>query len=105
MELNITIDDYAMNLTIPDEFLAASQESFQRLDASMDEGIQLGQNWISNPDRIERCRLAADKLLAALESHNEGLAMISAGYIVSRLPGTTRVKIDNSGEPEATEFS
>lgn len=105
MELNIIIDDYSMNLNIPDDFLAASEESFNRLDASMNEGIQLGQNWISNPDRIERCRLAADKLLTALESHNEGLAMISAGYIVSRLPGTTRLKIDNSGDPSATEFS
>ena len=105
MQLNIIIDDYSMDLEIPDDFINASRESFERLDQNMDEEIQLGQNWISQPDRIERCRLAADKLLAALESHNEGLAMLSAGYIISKMPGTKQVIIDNSGEPSATEFN
>ncbi|PLY11879.1 MAG: hypothetical protein C0631_18660 [Sedimenticola sp.] len=105
MELNIIIDDYSMNLNIPDDFISASQDSFERLDASMAEGVQLGQDWIEQPDVIQRCRAAADKLLAALESHNEALAMLSAGYIVTRMPGTKQVKIDNSGEPNATVFA
>jgi hypothetical protein len=48
--------------------------------------------------------LVAGKLLAALEAHNESLALMMGGYIVSRLPGTRQVVIDNSGQPEETSF-
>jgi hypothetical protein len=70
----------------------------------MDGGVQIGRDWIDAPDRHQRCQIAADKLLTALETDNENLAMLSAAYIVSRLPGVTRVKIDDSGEIRGTLF-
>ncbi|MES9962022.1 MAG: hypothetical protein ABW116_00620 [Candidatus Sedimenticola sp. 20ELBAFRAG] len=105
MELNIIIDDYSMNLNVPDDYIASSGESFARLDSTMDQGAQMGQEWVPNPDRLQRCQLAADKLLSALENHNEGLAMLSAGYILNRLPETRQARIDNTGDPSATTFS
>ena len=104
MELNIIVDDYSMNLNLPEEFLASSQAAFDRLDTNLGQGVQMGREWVPDPDRRQRCQLAADKLLTALETDNEGLAMLSAGYIVSRLPGVQRVRIDNSGEISGTEF-
>jgi hypothetical protein len=104
MKLNIIIDDYTMDLNVPEDFLEASAERFDRLDASMDKGVQMGRDWIDRPDRHQRCQIAADKLLTALESHDEKLAMLSAGYILSRLPGVVRVRIDNSGEVRGTLF-
>ena len=104
MQLNIIVDDYSMNLEIPDDFLQASVDSFDRLDRSMDKGVQMGRDWLQSPDRHQRCQIAADKLLTALETDDQGLAMLSAGYIVSRLPGIVRVHIDNSGEIRGTMF-
>ena len=104
MELNIIVDDYSMNLNLPEEYLNSSQEAFDRLDSRLEQGVQMGRDWVPNPDRRQRCQIAADKLLTALETDNEGLAMLSAGYIVSRLPGVQRVRIDNSGEISGTEF-
>ena len=104
MELNIIVDDYSMNLNVSEQYLAEASEAFDRLDAQMNSGIQLGRNWIENPDQLQRCQNAADKLLTALETDNEGLAMMSAGYILSRLPGTRRVQLDTSGSPEETLF-
>ncbi|HHH39260.1 MAG TPA: hypothetical protein ENK50_06785 [Sedimenticola sp.] len=104
MELNIVVGDYSMNLNLPQAFLDSSRESFDRLDRSMDQGIQLGQEWVAEPDQHQRCQAAADRLLTALETHNEGLAMLSAGYIVSRMPGVKRVWIDNGGEPGENRF-
>ena len=104
MQLNIIVDDYSMNLNLPEEFLKSSAESFERLDASMRDGIQMGREWVQQPDRQQRCQMAAGKLLTALATDHESLAMLSAGYIVSRMPDVRRVRIDNTGEPSATCF-
>lgn len=104
MELNIIVDDYSMNLSLPDGYLEASGEAFDRLDRNMDLGVQIGRQWIEHPDPHQRCQVAADKLLTALETDNESLALLSAGYILSRIPGVRRVTIDNSGELQGTVF-
>ena len=104
MELNIILDEYSMNINLPAYFLSNSHEIFNRLDSDMNHGIQLGRVWVKDPDQSQRCQMAANKLLTALETDNESLAMISAGYILSRLPGVRGVIIDNSGEMSGTEF-
>jgi len=104
MQLNIIVSDYSMNLNIPETFVEASGGAFDRLDQDMDGGVQMGRDWIDAPDIHQRCQIAADKLLTALETDNENLALLSAAYIVSRLPGVTRVKIDDSGEISGTLF-
>ncbi len=104
MELNIIVDEFSMNINLPGDFLSTSHEIFDRLDRDMDQGIQLGRQWVKDPDRSQRCQIAAAKLLTALETDNKGLAMISAGYIISRLAGVRGVLIDNSGEMSGTEF-
>lgn len=104
MQLNIIVGDYSMDLNIPDEFLEKSRPGIDNLDATMDRGIRFGPGWVEQPDSRQRCQFAASKLLTALETNNEGLAMLSAGYIVSRLPGVQRVNIDTSGEPWETTF-
>ena len=104
MELNIIIDNYSMNLNIPDEYLTSSEEAFSSLDNTLDRGCQIGRDWVQSPDTHQRCQFAAGKLLTAIETDNESLAMISAGYIVNRLPGVQRVRIDTSGEMNNTTF-
>ncbi len=104
MQLNIIVSDYSMNLSIPETFVEASGEAFDRLDRNMDGGVQMGRDWVEAPDRHQRCQVAADKLLTALETDNEKLALLSAAYIVNRLPGVTGVSIDDSGEIRGTRF-
>lgn len=104
MKLNLIVHDYSMDLEIPGDFIKASADAFDHLDADMTQGVQSGRDWVVNPDQHQRCQIAADKLLTALETNNEGLAMLSAGYIVSRMPEVKRVRIDTSGEPNGTEF-
>jgi hypothetical protein len=104
MQLHIIVDDHSMNIDVPDSYLEDRRDGLDRLDADMDRGIQLGRDWIEHPEVTERCQFAADKLLAAIESHNEGLAMLAAGYILSRRPGTRSVRIDTGGEPGETEL-
>ncbi|MCU7801895.1 MAG: hypothetical protein KZQ82_05665 [Candidatus Thiodiazotropha sp. (ex Lucinoma annulata)] len=105
MQLNLIIDDWSMNLEVTEEYIQAMSDSFSIMDKDMDEGWQIGQKWVSNLNRIQRCQLAASKLLAALETNNEKLALMMGGYILSRMNGVKQVIIDNNGEPEETHFN
>ncbi|MEJ2620185.1 MAG: hypothetical protein P8163_07960 [Candidatus Thiodiazotropha sp.] len=104
MQLNLIIDDWSMNLEIPDGYIDAMSDSFEKMDLDMNKGWQIGQKWVKNPDKTQRCQLVAGKLLTALETDNEPLALMMGGYIVSRMEGIRQVVIDNSGEPEETSF-
>lgn len=105
MQLNLIIDDWSMNLEITEEYLQKMQDSFDKLDSDMDQGKRLGQSFVKDLDKMQRCQLAADKLLSALETNNEIMALLMGGYIVSRLEGVKQVVIDNNGEPEETQFN
>jgi len=105
MQLNIIIDEYSMNLEVTAEYLQQFAATFDRLDDEMNGGIQLGREWVERPDPTQRCQSAAEKLLQAIETHNEAMARLTAGYIVARMPGITGVRIDTNGEPSETRFS
>ena len=94
-----------MNLEITEEYLQKMQDSFDKLDSDMDQGKRLGQRFVKDLDKMQRCQLAADKLLSALETNNEIMALLMGGYILSRLEGVKQVVIDNNGEPEETQFN
>ena len=104
MQLNLIIDDWSMNLEIPDEYPEKMKDSFDKMDQDMDKGKRLGQQWIKKLDQKQRCQLAADKLLSALESNNEMMALMMGGYILTRMPEVKQVVIDNNGEPQETLF-
>ncbi len=53
MELNIIVDDYSMDLNVSQQYLSETREAFDRLDNQMNNGIQLGRNWIENPDLLQ----------------------------------------------------
>lgn len=104
MQLHIIIDDHAMDLEVPEAYLRENTATFERLDQGMSQGVQFGREWLDDPNGLQRCQIAANKLLAAIDSHNEGLALMAAGYILSRRPETAQVNIDNNGEPWETRF-
>ncbi|MCU7936866.1 MAG: hypothetical protein KZQ99_18670 [Candidatus Thiodiazotropha sp. (ex Dulcina madagascariensis)] len=105
MQLNLIIDDWSMDLEIPEGYLATMSDSFDSMDRDMDRGWQIGQKWVRNPDPTQRCQLVAGKLLTALETDNEALALMMGGYILSRMSSVRQVIIDNNGEPEETRFN
>ncbi|RLJ15744.1 hypothetical protein DJ030_17885 [bacterium endosymbiont of Escarpia laminata] len=104
MRLNLIIGEYSLDMEIQDGYLETMTDSFGKMDQDMSQGVQLGQQWVENPSQLQRCQVAADKLLSAIENHNETLAMLTGGYIVSHLSSIKQVKINTEGEPAETEF-
>ena len=104
MLLNVIADDQTLDLNVPPHLLTEARDFFDRMDVDMDAGWQMGRQWVERPDRHQRCQIAADKLLTALENQNRKLAVMMAAYILSRLENVSGVDIDTSGEMIGTEF-
>lgn len=104
MKLNVFIEDRMHTIEVPADVLEEGEEFFRKIDQDMDRGWQMGPDFIENPDRIQRCQIAANRLLNALSTAREASVLLMAGYILKRLPGVTGVNVDIAGEMQNTEF-
>ncbi len=104
MKLNVVVDDRIYSIEVPPDMLREAEEFFQKIDRDMNRGWQMGPEFIENPDKVQRCQIAADKLLVSLSTANETLSMLMAGYILKHLPGVTGVRVDTGGEMLLTEM-
>ncbi len=105
MKLKITIEDRTRELEIPDDVFIDGVSFFKKMDRDMDRGWQMGPEFIEQPTQTNRCQIAAEKILQAVDTQNENLLMLMAGYILTRMPDVTGINIDTSGEPLGTEFT
>ena len=104
MIITINIDDKSQQIEVSDDVLKEGADFFQKMDDDMDKGWQISREWIENPDQIQRCQIAADKMLSAISAENETMLMLMAGYILSRAPNVESVHIDTGGEIMETEL-
>jgi hypothetical protein len=105
MILNVIVDEQSIDLNVPDPMLQEAEDFFAKMDRDMENGWQMSRDWVDNPNREQRCQIAADKLLTALENENRKLAMLMAGYILTRMPGVQSVEVDTGGEIDQTRFT
>lgn len=105
MILKAIIDDQTYEIRVPDLLLTQAEAFFDKLDKDMAGGWQMSRDWVETPDRLQRCQIVADKLLTAMESENEKLKMMMAGYILARLPGVDSVELDIQGEIQNNRFN
>lgn len=104
MQLTVEVDSRLLAITVPDEMLHEAESFFAKMDRDMDGGWQMGPEFIESPDRVQRCQIAANKLLVSLSGANESMATLMAAYILTRLPGVSCVHVDTAGEMMNTRF-
>lgn len=104
MKLDVIVDERALTVDVPPHMLHEAEDFFRKMDGDMDRGWQMGPEFIESPDKVQRCQIAANKLLTSLSAANETMITLMAGYILKRLPGVTGVRIDTGGEMLHTEM-
>ncbi len=104
MILKVVFEEQVYQIKIPQDVLEEGEGFFQRMNADMDKGWQMGREWVDSPDVTQRCQIAADRLVDAISGENETLASLMAGYIVCQRPGTNAVNVATAGEPMETEL-
>ena len=105
MLLKVIYDEQIFNITVPDFVVAEGEEYFKKLDSDLDRGYQMSRTWVEKPNTEQRCQIAADKLLTALHHDRQQLGEMMAGYILTRMPGVSQIKMDTSGDMLLHEFS
>ncbi len=105
MILKVIVDEKTIPIEVPDYMLVEAEEFFNKMDLDMDAGWQMSREWVDNPDNVQRCQIAADKILTSLHSENEKIATLMAAYILKKLPNITSVDIDTEGDITQTSFT
>ena len=102
--LTLYADEDTYQITVPPEVLEEGEDFFAKMDSDMDRGWKMGPTYVENPDQVMRAQIVAARLISAVENENHTLASLLAGYIVTRLPGTTAVRVDMQGDMLNTEI-
>lgn len=103
MKLDVIIDDKNHRIDVPADMLAAD-DFFQKMNRDMDDGWQMGPEFVERPDAAQRCQIAANKLLQSHAAQNRLLVELMAAFILKHLPGIKAVNIDTHGEMLNTEL-
>ena len=104
MILKVSIDEKTFPLELDKEMISSAQEMFVKMDQDMDQGWQMSRTWVEDPDDMQRCQIAADKLLTAVQQEKTATVGLMAAYIINKLPGIQAVDIDTSGDMSLTEL-
>lgn len=104
MKLDVIIDDKTHRIEIPEGMPEQAGDFFRKMDRDMDQGWQMGPEFVEHPDSAQRCQIAANKLLTSHAERNVLLTQLMASYILAHLPGVQAVNIDTTGQMLGTEF-
>ncbi|MFP5504894.1 MAG: hypothetical protein ACLGH6_01730 [Gammaproteobacteria bacterium] len=77
---------------------------FARLDADMDQGIEIDGVRVPTPDGIQRGRYVLGRLLAALAGGEREFAHTLLIYIALNWPDLRAVRVDSGAEDWAVEL-
>ena len=68
------------------------RESLQRMEEKLDQGILLGERFVTRPERQQRVEYMAANLVAALLEGKDVAAAASCAYLAMALPELKQVK-------------
>jgi len=103
-ELIVLVADEERRISLSQGMLQDAAPIIDNMDRDMSRGWSLGPAFIPSPNRIQRCQIAANRLLTALHTNNEASVSLMAAYILSTMPETSTVVINVEGEAEETLF-
>ena len=103
MILKVTINEKTFPLEVDEAMVRDAQDAFRKMDEDMDRGWQMSRIWVDHPDDLQRCQIAADKMLTAVQQEKTATVGLMAAYIVNRIPGIQAIDIDTSGDMTLTE--
>jgi len=104
MKLKVLIEDRLEEFEIPDQLMAEGEDFFAKMDSDLDKGWQMGHVWVEEPNQLQRCQIAADKMTSAIHNENEKMFMLMAAYILKNKPDTEEIHLDSTGDIQTIDF-
>jgi hypothetical protein len=103
MILNVVVDGQSTPVDVPQDILTEAVDVFKKMDADMDKGWQMSHSWVENLNAAQRCQVAGDRILTALEHENKSMLLMMSAYILQKLPGVSEIHISTNGDMSETE--
>jgi hypothetical protein len=104
MQLKVFIDGHEDIIKVPNNIVTGAGDYFNMMDTDMNRGYQMSHTWTESPDLYQKCQIAADHILTALETHNDKTATLMAAYILNRVPHVQEVHLDLTGNMNEHEI-
>ena len=104
MTLKVLMDGNVYSISITSEITIEGEPFFSKMDQDMDKGWKMSREWVENPTQIQRCQIAADRLVDSIHSENETLTHLMVGYILTRMENVQEVHINTEGDMMETQF-
>lgn len=74
------------------------QEYLDGMDLDMDEGIELNDEMIASPDKMQRLNYVAMSLLYGIHSESNSMIGTTCAYLVTRAPELKQIRAVEKGE-------
>jgi len=68
------------------------RQYLDNMDDRMDQGIQLGADFIKAPNALQRSQFVANSLVNALQNDQDGIASAMCTYLAKRMPDLQQIK-------------
>lgn len=72
------------------------QEYLGRMDSKMDHGITLNEEFIIDPDPLQRARFVASQMVQGLVADNEQLIAATCAWLALRVADLKQVRVSDS---------
>ena len=89
---------------IPARQTGIERRFLDEMDQDLDQGIQLNDELIESPDKMQRASYVAMSLLYGIETENNDMVSIACAYLANRLPGLTQVRAIEQGQDVSLDF-
>ena len=89
--------EYDRNKRLPGH----QREFLDKMDADMQQGVEIGGEQIPNPDIKARAKYVAIHLINAIMNEHDGMIAASCAYLANRLPELKQIKVNEQND----EFS
>ena len=80
------------------------REYLDNMDNKMDNGIQLADKQIENPDVMQRVKFIAGNLVHAIKADDETMSAAFCSYIATRMPELDQIKITDLNDEVSIEL-
>lgn len=104
MKIKVLVEDRVEEFDIPDQLIEQGEDFFNKMDADLDKGWQMGHVWVEKPNLLQRCQIVADKMMSAIHNENEKMFMMMGAYILKNKPDTDEIHLDSTGDIQTIDF-
>ena len=104
MDVKILIEGNAYSINVPQDIIEEGESFFHKMDQDMDKGWMMNREWVEAPSPEQRCQIAADRIADSINTENETLTLLMAGYVLTHMKNVKEIHINTDGDMMETEF-